>query len=135
MPKSLVYGLAAAALLAAAAPASAQGDELQAGLAVPVNESRAVALAAPVAGVAVGNPAVAAVTVQSDRLLFVTGRTMGATNLVAVDAQGRTIFERPVLVTANPASAVMVTRGAETVQHLCAPVCVAAAGTAPAPSP
>ena len=94
-------------------------------LSVAVNEARAVPLSQAAAGVAVGNPLIAAVTVQSDRLIFLTGKGIGATNLVVVDAAGRIILERSVDVTPNQDSSVLLIRGAKAIQHDCAPECIA----------
>lgn len=110
--------------LALAAPALA-ADQAGARLSVAVNEARAVALSQAAAGVAVGNPLIAAVTVQNDHLIFVTGKGVGATNLIVVDGAGRTILERSVQVTPDPDSSVLLIRGGEAVQHNCASECVA----------
>lgn len=122
--------LAAALLVSLAAlPAFAEtGGEIDARLSVAVNESRAVTLPGPVAGVAVGNPEIAGVTVQSDKLLFVTGKAHGVTNLVAVDAAGRTVFESKLMVTPNAVSTVTVTRGQTTASYECNPTCGPAQG-------
>lgn len=115
-----LIGLIAALALASPAHAAAEAGP---SLSLAVNEARALPLSQAAAGVAVGNPLIAAVTVQSDRLVFLTGKGIGATNLVIVDGAGRTIMERTVLVTANEASSVSLIRGAKTIQHDCTPVC------------
>lgn len=120
-------GLLQAGVMAAlvlALPGQATAEAVQ-NLTVAVNEARAVPLSGAAAGVAVGNPLIAAVTVQNDRLVFVTGKGIGATNLVIVDGAGRTILERTVMVTPNQASSVALTRGAQTVLHDCTPICAA----------
>ncbi len=94
-------------------------------LIVAVNEARALPLSQAAAGVAVGNPLVAAVTVQSDRLIFLTGKAIGATNIVVVDGAGRTILERTVMVTPNDTSSLTLQRGSVTIVHECTPVCAA----------
>lgn len=118
----LPIALFAYALGAGSAGASAQAAP---SLSLAVNEARAVPLAQAAAGVAVGNPLIAAVTIQGDHLLFLTGKGVGATNLVVVDGAGRTILERNVLVSANEGSSVTLQRGAKTVLHDCTPVCAA----------
>lgn len=122
----LALGLAAAASAPAAEPAQ------DARLTVAVDRARVVALPRPAAGVAIGNSEVASVTVQSDNLLFLTGRNIGETNVVVVDRLGRTILDRVVEVVANEAGAVVVTRGVQSERLHCAPVCAREEAAAPA---
>jgi Flp pilus assembly secretin CpaC len=74
-------------------------------------------------GVAIGNPAIAGVSVQNDTFLFVTGRSYGATNLIVVGANGRLLYSGRVVVTPDETDVVMVTRGAETARLECTPLC------------
>lgn len=80
-------------------------------------------LAAPASGVVVGNPSVVGVSIQSDQLLFLTGRSYGSTNLIVVDAEGRTIFQTRIVVIPDETQAVMVLRGTEQSRLECTPVC------------
>ena len=123
MRHGLIFAMIFVALTLTA-PARA-ADQAGARLSVAVNEARAVALSQAAAGVAVGNPLIAAVTVQNDHLIFVTGKGVGATNLIVVDGAGRTILERSVQVTPDPDSSVLLIRGAKAVPHNCASECVA----------
>lgn len=115
----------AALACAFGAASSSHANDAAPGISLAVNEARAVPLTQAAAGVAVGNPLIAAVTVQGDHLLFLTGKGVGATNLVVVDGAGRTILERTVMVTPNVASSVTLQRGAKTILHDCTPVCAA----------
>ena len=90
---------------------------------VAVDRARAIPLQLPAAGVAIGNPEVASVTIQNDHLLFLTGRSIGETNVVVVDRAGRTILDQVVQVVANESGAVVVTRGVKVERLHCAPVC------------
>ena len=91
---------------------------------VAIDQARPLNLSAAAAGVVVGNPAIAGVSLQSDRLLFVTGRSYGITNLIVVGANGRPIYESRISVVPDEnGSTVMVTKGTSTVRHDCAPVC------------
>jgi len=74
-------------------------------------------------GVAIGNPAIAGVSVQNDRFLFVTGRSYGSTNLIVVGANGRLLYSGRVIVTPDERDVVMVTRGADTARLECTPLC------------
>lgn len=92
---------------------------------VPLDQARPLALKAPAAGVVVGNPSIAGVTLQSDRLLFVTGKSYGTTNLIIVGENGRPVYEGMITVVAddNVESTLTLTRGLTTVRQSCTPVC------------
>jgi Flp pilus assembly secretin CpaC len=109
--------IAALALFAAATAARAQD------ISVPIDMAAPVRLSGPAEGVAIGNPTIAGVSVQNDRLLFVTGRAYGTTNLVVVGAGGRTLFNGRVTVTPDESGMVTVTRGTDMQRLACAPVC------------
>lgn len=99
-------GLAAAPLVEAAAQAP-RGREAAAprgGLAIPLGEGRLVRYGEPAAQVLVGDSAVADVEVVSPTAVFVYGRAVGRTNLIAVGADGRTISEIPLQIVRNVAA-------------------------------
>lgn len=108
---------AAAALFMFAAPASARDVRVALDQAFPIR------LSEPAEGVAIGNPAIAGVTVQNDMFLFVTGRSYGSTNLVVVGQNGRVLYSGRVVVTPDETDVVMVTRGVETARLECTPLC------------
>ncbi len=97
-------GMVASVMFAAAAHAH--------DIRVSLDQAEPLRLSAPAQGVAIGNPAIAGVTVQNERLLFVTGRQYGTTNLVVVGGDGRVIYTGLVRVTPDESGAVMMTRGA-----------------------
>jgi len=90
---------------------------------VALDQAFPIRLAEPAEGVAIGNPAIAGVSVQNDRFLFVTGRSYGSTNLVVVGAEGRVLYSGRVVVTPDETDVVMVTRGVETARLECTPLC------------
>ena len=108
---------AVAALFVFAAPASARDVRVALDQAFPIRLSEAAE------GVAIGNPAIAGVTVQNDMFLFVTGRSYGSTNLVVVGQNGRVLYSGRVVVTPDETDVVMVTRGVETARLECTPLC------------
>jgi Flp pilus assembly secretin CpaC len=119
MPRRWIEAsIAAIALLAAAAGAARAQD-----ITVALDMATPVRLAAPAEGVAVGNPTIAGVSLQNDRLLFVTGRAYGATNLVVVGAGGRTILSGRITVTPDETNQIVVVRGMETQRLACTPIC------------
>jgi len=110
---------AAAAVFAAVICGVAQAGEVQ----VALDQSRPISLPDSATGVVIGNPAVAGVSVQNDRLLFVTGRSYGSTNLIVVGPSGRPIYEARVTVIPDETNVVMVTRGMASARLDCNPLC------------
>lgn len=90
---------------------------------ISLDQAFPIRLGAPAAGVAVGNPNIAGVSVQDDQLLFVTGRAYGATNLVIVGDNGRMLYSGRVIVSPDETGSVMVTRGTQTTRMQCSPLC------------
>lgn len=110
---------AGAAIMAVAIGGIAEAREVQ----VALDQSRPITLPSAASGVVIGNPTVAGVSVQNDRLLFVTGRSYGSTNLIVVGANGRPIYEARVTVIPDESNVVMVTRGTATARLDCSPLC------------
>ena len=111
--------VAAAAALCVLASSAAFARDIR----VSPDRAFPIRLAEAAEGVAIGNPAIAAVTVQNDRFLFVTGRSYGTTNLVVVGANGRVLYSGRVIVEPGESDTVIVTRGVETASLECTPTC------------
>jgi hypothetical protein len=98
-------------------------------LAVPLDQSAAISLPARAQSVMVGNPAIADVNVLDSRTAVVLGRGYGVTNLLVVDARGRTLMDRQIVVSAPDVNRVSVfRRSAETQRpdvnnYACSPRC------------
>jgi hypothetical protein len=112
----------AAVLLAAlsAAPAAAEPPP---GVDIRIDEARLLRLDQDAAQVIVGNPSIADVAVQSARLLVVTGKSYGATNLIVLDAEGREILSTRLGVAPNDSRLIIVYRGASRQSLHCTPEC------------
>lgn len=104
--------LAAALLALASMSASAQqsGDFYEAlgnpsaggnTIDVEVNKGSAIRLNAAASSVAVADPAIADVQVLSPRMLYINGRGVGETSVIAVDGADNVIFESTINVTHN----------------------------------
>lgn len=121
--------LAAAAVMAAPAVVSAQSASLN----VEIDQARRVQLRGAAGSVIVGNPAIADVTVVDANTLYITGKGYGVTEVIAVDAVGRTVFQSQVVVTSGDGGGrVRVWRGAQATEMACASSCspsVRAAGS------
>jgi Flp pilus assembly secretin CpaC len=113
----LRIALLAAALCAVAGAAQAQS------LNVEIDRSTRIGLSGSAASVIVGNPAIADVTVVDANTLFVTGKGYGVTEVIAVDALGRTLFQGEIVVTGGATGSVRVWRGAQATEMACAASC------------
>lgn len=113
-----------AALLgtAAVSPVTAQnsaGNDVS----VLIDQASLVRLDRPAAEIVVGNPSIADVSVQSGKVLIVTGKSFGETNLIVIDADGRMIINRRLIVQEPRTGFVSVYRGAARQTLHCAPYC------------
>lgn len=100
--------LVATLVLLVAANASAQsafyealGGVGEGELGVEINKGTAIRLSSPAASVAVADPTIADVQVISPRMLYVNGRGVGETSLIAVDSGDNIIYETTINVTHN----------------------------------
>ena len=71
----------------------------------------------------VGNPLIADVRASNPKLLIVTGRSFGTTNVMAIDADGNILMSRTINVVANPNNRLSVYRGRNRQTLSCAPEC------------
>lgn len=91
---------------------------------VPIDSARILRLPEHVATVVIGNPLIADASLQRGGVLVVTGKGYGATNLLALDRDGRVILERTVRVQqATRGDVVVVYRGVDRESYSCAPQC------------
>jgi Pilus formation protein N terminal region len=95
-----------------------------AGISVGIDASAPVHLSREAASVVVGNPSIADVYIQNGKLVFLSGRSFGTTNLIALDAQGQEILNVPVTVTDARGKTVTLQRGAAgRISYACAGRC------------
>ncbi|MFE9084423.1 pilus assembly protein N-terminal domain-containing protein [Brevundimonas sp. NPDC003935] len=128
--KRLVVGSASALLaLTAVTAAQAQARPLN----VEIDHATRVQLRAPAGSVIVANPKIADVTVVDANTLFITGKGYGVTEIVAVDALGRPLFQSQVVVSAGSSGSVRVWRGAQATEMACGASCSPSVRAAPAP--
>lgn len=115
--RRLLPVLTVAATVAFAGMANAQA------LQVRVDQAERITLSGSARDVVVGNPAIADVTVVDSRNLIVTGKSFGVTNVIAVDASGRTLTNRQIVVSASDEGRVSFYRGPEVRSYSCSPRC------------
>jgi Flp pilus assembly secretin CpaC len=107
-----------AASLAFALPAPA----FAAGIALAMDEVRTVSFAVPVATVYVGNPSIADINMIDARHAFVIGKAFGNTNIVALDGDGKQVFDTQIAVlasAANASSTLVLNRGVQRSTYSC----------------
>lgn len=135
-----LVGLAALSLaLPLASAAAAQAGPLNVG----IDRSQRIVLRGSAASVIVNNPAIADVTVVDANTLVIQGKGYGQTEIMAVDAIGRTLFQNQVIVTGGQSGSLRVWRGAQATEMACAATCSpslrvyenSGAGAAGAPTP
>ena len=116
-----------AASLALIAPAPA----FAAGIAIAMDAVHTVTFDKPVATVYVGNPSIADVNMIDSRHAFIIGKGFGHTNIVALDGDGKQVFDSPVSVLSSSGSndsTLVLNRGTQRVTYSCtASHCEAAA--------
>ena len=116
--------LVAAALVAAGASQSAMAASNV--VQVLVDQATLVRLDRPAAEIVVGNPSIADVSVQSGKVLVVTGKSFGETNLIVMDADGKVVANRQLLVQEPRTGFVTMYRGSARQTLHCAPYCTPA---------
>ncbi len=119
--RAATLALALPIVLGAAAIGEAQADGL---IDVALDNAKLVHLDEPAAEIIVGNPSIADIAVQNSKLLVVTGKSFGRTNLIVVNAKGEIIEESDLTVSDPSKGMITVHRGARNNETVyCAPKC------------
>lgn len=106
---------------ASSAPPAAAVERV--GLFVTINRAKVIRLPERVQTVIVGNPAIADLSVQKNGIVVVTGKSYGATNLIALDAAGNMLAESLVNVVAQTDGLVILQKADRRYSYSCNPVC------------
>jgi hypothetical protein len=119
--RHLLCVFAALLTLAAAQPAAAQnaGPDVN----VLIDQVSMLRLERPAAEIIVGNPSIADVSVQSAKVLVLTGKSYGETNIMVLDADGKVMVNRRLIVQEPRAGFVTVYSGSARQTLHCAPHC------------
>ena len=88
-----------------------------------LDHARAIRLEQPASAVIVGNPVIADVTPHDGTLFLVTGKSFGETNVIALDDQGRQIYEANVRVISAADGRLVVHRGLGRESYACFGYC------------
>lgn len=89
-------------------------------ISIPMDEVRLVAFSQPVQTVYVGNPLIADVTMVDSRHAFLLGKAFGATNIIALNSDGKQVVNDSVSVFGHTGNLVVLHRGAAQATYACA---------------
>lgn len=115
----VIAALAAAAILSGQFAGPARAAEFR----VDIDQAKLIRLDKAGTEVIVGNPSIADVSVQSGRILVVTGKSVGLTNLMVLDAGGELIYNKKLSVSADAEQLVTVNKGIARHTYSCSPLC------------
>jgi Flp pilus assembly secretin CpaC len=119
----LPHRLLVAAIVVAGAGHAAMAASTSNVVQVLVDQATLVRLDRPAAEIVVGNPSIADVSVQSGKLLVITGKSFGETNLIVMDADGKVVANRQLIVQEPRTGFVTMYRGSARQTLHCAPYC------------
>ncbi len=121
MPRRLAW------LVLAAAVCLAQPSWSQT-IGITLHKTEPLRFDQPVSTVLIGNPEIVAVAVDSVRLVFLTGKQVGETNLLVLDRRGNEIVRYDVVVAPELDRHVTIHRGTDNPATMsCGPRCVGVA--------
>lgn len=90
---------------------------------VETGKTKPIRLSQDAGSVVLGNQNIADVAVHDKKLILVSGKSFGTTNLIVFDREGKTIYSADLVVTANSANLVSVNRAGEFYTLNCSPNC------------
>jgi Flp pilus assembly secretin CpaC len=90
---------------------------------VSVDQARIMRLSTDASTIIVGNPVIADVNIQDGRLLVVMGKSTGATNMIALDSQGREIANINIIVHSSGSNSLTLYKGSSRISMNCSPNC------------
>ena len=113
--------LVSVTLLAAflSAPQAARASDLV----IKYDQSQILRLPTAVSEIIIGNPSIADVTVQSSKMLVVTGKSFGITNIIALDSQKNIIQDQRIVVQRDQSKVINVQLGAVRRSYNCSSQC------------
>jgi hypothetical protein len=112
---AIIAGISAVPLLATVAKA----DDLI----VQYDQARLLQLDQPAANIIIGNPSIADVTLKSTKLLVITGKTFGVTNLMILNDEEKVIYSSRLMVRADESKVVTLSRADSQFTFACTPIC------------
>ncbi|MEJ1159577.1 pilus assembly protein N-terminal domain-containing protein [Prosthecomicrobium sp. N25] len=90
---------------------------------VVMDRAKVMRISSPAETVIVGNPGIADAMIHDRQTLIITGRMVGITNLVILDAKGQPIADEVINVEKIQSGLVTVQRGPARASYFCTPHC------------
>ena len=90
---------------------------------VTLNQITLVKLEDQISDALIGNPAIADITIQNNSTFIVTGKSYGRTNIILLNKEGDTIFNKWVHVDDDTRNVVRIQRGNARLSYTCTPNC------------
>ena len=90
---------------------------------VVIDQAKLIRLEQNAAQIIIGNPAIADVSAQSARLLVITGKSYGTTNLIVLDGEGQELLSTQLAVRGGESRTVTLYNGTIRQSYHCAPDC------------
>jgi hypothetical protein len=90
---------------------------------VTVDQARIMRLNTPAQTIIVGNRIIADVNIQDGQILVVMGKNSGATNMIALDDQGREIANIDIIVESSGNNSLTLYKGSARISMNCSPNC------------
>lgn len=118
-----ITGALASFLMAALFVALFAGLTRAGSIKVMVDQVKLIRLDRHGSEVIIGNPSIADVAVQSGKLLVLTGKSAGLTNLIVLDGSGGEVLNKQIFVSADQNQLVLLTKGANRETYTCSPDC------------
>ena len=92
-------------------------------LIVKYDQSQLLRVSRAVSEIIIGNPTIADISVQSKKLLVVTGKSFGKTNMILLDNEQNVIQENRIIVLQDQTNVVNLRRGVARESYNCSPRC------------
>ncbi len=121
LSRTMLALIAGTAILAASAIGAAESRASE--LTVKYDQSQILRISRPVAEIIIGNPTIADVSVQSSKLLVITGKSFGMTNMILLDNEQNVILENRIIVQREQSQIVNLHRGTGRESYNCSPRC------------
>lgn len=119
--RAMIALIAGATVLATVALSSAVARAED--LIVKYDQSQLLRVPRAVSEIIIGNPTIADISVQSKKLLVVTGKSFGKTNMILLDNEQNVIQENRIIVLQDQTNVVNLRRGIARESYNCSPRC------------
>lgn len=90
---------------------------------ITLNQITMVKLDEQISDALIGNPSIADITIQNNSTFIITGKSYGRTNIILLNKDGETIFNKWVHVDDDTRNVVRIQRGGARLSYTCTPNC------------